>query len=389
LELNLWIALQILFRQKLDAIMLLVFQFFEKEGKDKVIDSRKLYARCYPAFESSILIAHRSKFVQFILFFLCGLENDALEVQNVGDKLNQEHATLYREFVARLLELVIDPYRPSNVRQCAACYLASFVSRARFVGADTLCECLCALLRWAETYIATLPSVSISASDARDQSSMHALFYTICQAAFYIMCFRGAEAIHFYKDVEEHEKSKTEIPTEEGDPFDVELYQVDISPIRWSRICGHGLQPLRFCLETVRVEFLHIADIYDLLDAKLLRQISTEQDRQSSGPRKAKKSSQILTPATLEVARVKGGVGGLGRGSNPLDSFFPFDPYLLRRSHEYIEPFYRQWGEDDDEDDSVDMQEDDEEQNSQATDVSDLDDSSTSSGGEDPNYRGS
>ena len=36
-------------------------------------------------------------------------------------------------------------------------------------------------------------------------------------------------------------------------------------------------------------------------------------------------------------------VGGLGRGSNPLKSFFPFDPLLLRRSHDYIEEFYKHW----------------------------------------------
>ena len=36
-------------------------------------------------------------------------------------------------------------------------------------------------------------------------------------------------------------------------------------------------------------------------------------------------------------------MGGIGRGTNPLDSFFPFDPYLLRRSHGFIEPFYNHW----------------------------------------------
>lgn len=35
--------------------------------------------------------------------------------------------------------------------------------------------------------------------------------------------------------------------------------------------------------------------------------------------------------------------GGLGRGSDPLDSFFPFDPYLLRRSHVYVASMYNSW----------------------------------------------
>ena len=365
--------------------MLLTFQSFEKEAKHNVLASRKVYERCYPVFENSILIAHRSKFVQFILFFLCGLENDALEVQNLGDKLNQEHATLYREFVAKLLELIMDPFRPSNVRQCAACYLASFVSRARYVEPDTVCECVCALLLWAETYIATLPAFSISASDVRNQSDFHSLFYTICQAAFYIMCFRGKETVKFYRIIEERESSgQTGLSLEAGSMYDVELQQVNISPSRWTMICGHPLQPLRFCLESVRMEFLQIAENFDLIDSKVIERITSEQNR-SLKPRK-KKPKPIKTPAMLEVTRRKGGVGGLGRGSNPLDSFFPFDPYLLSESHAYIAPFYKHWGEEDDEDDNdydenVDMQEDDNEneEKSAAADVSDIDDSSAAS----------
>ena len=33
----------------------------------------------------------------------------------------------------------------------------------------------------------------------------------------------------------------------------------------------------------------------------------------------------------------------MGQGSNPLDSFFPFDPFLLRRSHRFIDNMYRNW----------------------------------------------
>ena len=36
-------------------------------------------------------------------------------------------------------------------------------------------------------------------------------------------------------------------------------------------------------------------------------------------------------------------MGGLGHGKNPLESFFPFDPYLLRRSYAYIGEIYSEW----------------------------------------------
>lgn len=347
---------------KLDALMLITFELLEKNGSHDVSEARKLYERCLPAFESSILITHRSKFTQFILFYLCGLESEAL-ANTVGDdptKQNQQHATLYREYAANLIEIIFDPYRATLVRQKAACYLASFVSRANFVEADTICESLCALLRWADAYIASLAENSISAADARNQCDLHALFYTVCQAAFYIMCFRGTEAVRFYQYIAQAKSSEQVDPLPEHFQ-DLELDHIDISPSRWNHVCSHGLQPLRYCLETVREEFLGIAKDFVLLDDSLLDRLKAEHNKKTSlTVRRTKKKAALIMPsATLESARRKGGVGGLGRGSNPLDSFFPFDPYLLRRSHPFIEPFYRNWGDQDDA--NVDMVQEDEE----------------------------
>jgi len=331
--------------------MLITFELLERTGSHDVVETRNLYERCLPAFESSILITHRSKFVQFILFYLCGLENKVL-TNSVMDDPNhiQQHATLYREYAANLIQIIFDPYRATLVRQKAACYLASFVSRANFVESDTVCESLCALLRWADAYIASLAANSISAADARNQCELHALFYTVCQAAFYIMCFRGAEAVKFYRFMNVSERI---------DPLpehlqDLELDHIDISPARWKHVCNHGLNPLRYCLETVREEFLRVAKIYGLLDERILHRLNVELNQQkTSGARRKKKASLIST--TLAGTRRNGGVGGMGQGSNPLDSFFPFDPYLLRRSHPFIEPFYRNWSDQMNDDDSVDM----------------------------------
>jgi RNA polymerase I-specific transcription initiation factor RRN3 len=58
---------------------------------------------------------------------------------------------------------------------------------------------------------------------------------------------------------------------------------------------------------------------------------------------KRNRSSIISTAATQEKKRLDGGVGGLGKGSNPLDSYFPFDPYLLQESYPFVHPYYRNW----------------------------------------------
>lgn len=48
----------------------------------------------------------------------------------------------------------------------------------------------------------------------------------------------------------------------------------------------------------------------------------------------------------------------IGSGYNPLDSFFPFDPYLLQESSKFIAPIYVNWS------DVVDDEESDEDEQS-------------------------
>lgn len=156
---------------------------------------------------------------------------------------------------------------------------------------------------------------------------------------------------------------------------------IDIRPERWERLCSHPLNPLKYCLESVRLEFMELAANYKLLSEALRNAILNGPAQKTVALKRKRKSSAICTPATVEKERLKGGVGGLGRGSNPLDSFFPFDPYLLRQSHDFIEPLYRHWdesavanlpsvGEDDDKDieqeddhDALESVEDDEYEN--------------------------
>lgn len=199
----------------------------------------------------------------------------------------------------------------------------------------------------------SLAADSIRATDAREQSELHALFYTVCQAAFYIMCFRGSDAIQCYKAaLAGHSPEGADDDSYLPDPA-----HIDLGAARWTRICSHELQPLRYCLESVRSEFLHVAHFYELIDADTLERLVIEAKKISTGRVNKKAASKIVTAVTLANRRRKGGVGGLGRGSNPLKSFFPFDPLLLRRSHEIIEPFYKYWEGPVEEDDIFDIDE--------------------------------
>merc|ERR1712187_927796 len=150
---------------------------------------------------------------------------------------------------------IVDPYRANTTRQSSACYLASFVSRASFVGVDTVCESISALMKWAEAYIESMGAHSVRASDARQQSEQHSLFYTVCQAAFYIMCFRGDKAVEYYREALSNE-SVNAIGTSATGAFDEtyrsqypDIESINLDTKRWTALCGHALQPLRFCLE--------------------------------------------------------------------------------------------------------------------------------------------
>ena len=304
--------------EKLDAMMLLLFQHISRASS-----YAKIFQKLVDVFNDSILITHKSKFVHFLLFYTCGVGCDELVPVPVENG-QIEDDNMDRIFVSNLIAVLYHPYKSVVTRQTGACYLASFVSRAEFCKAETVCQAVHALLRWASAYMDSVKQTQ--APDARQQCSMHSLFYTVAQAAFYIMCFRGREAWEYHQgQVREHESAEDDIGAEQ-----------------WQRLCSHELNPLKNCLESVRVEFLKLAGVFKLISDDLRHSILEERATTSTHS-KRKRKAVISTPATMEKERLKGGVGGLGLGSNPLDSFFPFDPYLLRQSNTFVEPYYRHW----------------------------------------------
>jgi len=316
--------------ERLDSLMLLLFKHIETRIQNDQTAAPPLFRTIIPIFESIILTTYRSKYVQFVVLYLCGLAQED---------------DLYREFSSYLVEVILDPSRSTVIRQSAACYLASFISRAIYVCPETSCEAVSALLRWAEAYLDVLGQNENNINDYISFCELHSLFYTVCQAAFYIMCFRGAEAIKHYSSAKDYFETN---PDPVDDCSFAELDLIDMSPKRWERICGHQLKPLRYCLESVREEFIHVANAFSLLNEDLLSILDTESQRQSTGysrPGKAarRRGKRINTSALSAARRMTEGVGGLGRGSNPLNSFFPFDPYLLRQSHDFISDMYRNW----------------------------------------------
>lgn len=395
--------------ERLDNLMNILCQRIQKqttfssesvsEALTAVVNARRLYRHLDDIFDKKVRTTHRSKFVPFIFFVLFGREADALEAVGklMADRKNDSPSTvagnvdiplddkssevkdvisasinqtdfLYRGFCAKLIDLFYNPVDPGELpSQTVVCCLASFVSRATYVCPETVCESVAAILQWIEAYIEAHTESQDTPSSIRRQSSgsgstqkqrdIHALFYTACQSAFYVMCFRGAEALHYYQTAWRHrDDPESQFASPES---------VNLESKRWKAIVKHPLQPLRNCLESVRVEFLHVAEDLDLFversddDSSESREAEAKQflqhlwsvnnqgktclKKSKMTTPKRRRSSVIKTAATQEKKRLDGGVGGLGKGSNPLDSYFPFDPYLLKCSHKYVESYYRNW----------------------------------------------
>ncbi|KAI7725993.1 hypothetical protein M8C21_015248, partial [Ambrosia artemisiifolia] len=69
------------------------------------------------SFQSTVLTAYKSKFAQFVMFYACSLDPEDCGTQ----------------FVSRLLEIFKSTIYPQDWRMSAVAYLASYLSRARFL----------------------------------------------------------------------------------------------------------------------------------------------------------------------------------------------------------------------------------------------------------------
>ena len=122
-----------------------------------------------------------------------------------------------------------------------------------------------------------------------DSLGRHETFFCCVQSLCYAICFLGISMAQMMS-VDPNEKRS------------------------WEVVLQSEFHPLRYCIPTVRTEFLRIA------------------------------AAGGLISSTLGPSRVSSNLSSAGSGShNPLDTFFPFDPCLLLQVHELIKDGYRIW----------------------------------------------
>lgn len=136
--------------------------------------SKKLYQELIEVFEKVILPTYNLHHVQFIMFFLSSFKPIMAE-----------------GFINYLCKKVYSPNVPSVIRQTAVAYIASFLARGSFITMSTLRSTMEHMAAWIHSYITTQDGLDCLNSDIR----VHAVFYSVCQALFYIVAFRHRDLI--------------------------------------------------------------------------------------------------------------------------------------------------------------------------------------------------
>lgn len=273
--------------ERLDALMAVLMAYIKDvchvNGSLHMERTKDLYKDLLSAFDKVILPTHACSHVQYTLFYLCSFK-----------------LALAEAFLDHLWKIVHNPSQPAVLRQSAVGYMGSFLARAKFTTVLTVRACLDLLVSWIHGYIDTQDS---SDRPAYCDISLHGPFYSTCQAVFYTIIFR-------HKAILEGNMKKG-----------LEYLQ----SLNLERVVMCQLNPLKVCLPAVTNMFAAITRKYQVV---FCYSVIERNNRQM-----------------LPVIRSSTGGDSVTANANPLDCFFPFDPYLLKRSGQLIEPLYQVWEE--------------------------------------------
>lgn len=288
----------------LDALMELTLAHVNKRmGDGEMVLVRRALMH---AFKVTLLPAPRSKFVQFLVFHMCSRDEQAC-----------------RELTEELFTTLTDVSAAGSLRLAAAAYFASFLARAKHLTPDFVCDMLKRLVDWCASHVkqkTTPGSAALSGAQEKTVVGMPppephqtlAVFDSACQAMMYVLCYRAEGILHT-----------------EGSAA-MTLRALPLCEVLYSH-----LRPLHTCLPSVVTEFLHraVAAGMNGFTGDLLRE---HMDRVATGRETDVSSMKPLSrQPSMEFTSKQ--VSTTSRNRFPLRMFFPFDPYLLRRSAELLQ----------------------------------------------------
>eukprot|EP00204_Picochlorum_oklahomense_P001235 CAMPEP_0118808542 /NCGR_PEP_ID=MMETSP1161-20130426/36035_1 /TAXON_ID=249345 /ORGANISM="Picochlorum oklahomensis, Strain CCMP2329" /LENGTH=754 /DNA_ID=CAMNT_0006737935 /DNA_START=101 /DNA_END=2365 /DNA_ORIENTATION=- len=289
---------------KMDSLMELVVSHLKRRISKGEI--QMVWRSLLDAFEGIVLQTHRSKFTQFLVFYVA----------------STSPVYCSRSLIQVLLNKLADKNQALIVRSACAAYIGSFLARAAFIPEVIVIETFQKLADWCVRYareedrrggLPPIPSAGALGPN-QDVATRHSSYYAACQALMYALCYHMEPLCHRQNQEEEQRDSPSQMAMSlDGDETSLREKCVgsihrlfnDVIP----NILNHSLDPLSSCARSVVTEFA--------------RQV------QSLG---------YYAVANICISwerRVKS--VDAQKHSRPLEIFFPFDPYLLRRSAEPLD----------------------------------------------------
>ncbi|XP_005191275.1 RNA polymerase I-specific transcription initiation factor RRN3 [Musca domestica] len=194
---------------------------------------------------------------------------------------------LGEQFLTSLWDKIKNPNCSAVIRQASVGYMASFLARSKYININILKHYLKELCSWAHKYIR-------DCDQYRSNGSLKAniVFFSVCQAIFYVIAFRS-------RDLTVDKKSL-----------------LFLQSLHLSALVTCNFNPLRVCLPAVATAFAGVTRAYQLaychaiLERNARRKLATVYANDTATPEET------------------------------LDTFFPFDPYLLKLSGQRITPIY-------------------------------------------------
>lgn len=263
---------------------------------------QRAWAVMMSTFERTLLLTYRSKFTQFLVYYMC----------------QQSLTGCTAPFLSFLLKRIHDPNRPVITRTACAAYLASFLARAKFLPKPLLISSLLDMARWCAQYCKThdmrQSGIVLQPTSAFAMGVQHQVFYAMCQGLLYAFCYHLDSLLDTVDDsdclspsrlqsihISDTAKPVSDVQHGNSSMQPAELRQTlsELLP----QILHHRLSPLKVCAPSVAQQFMQQAQRLSLLDISTLH----------------------TAPASVHMQ------------VRPLEMFFPFDPYLLRRSARFLD----------------------------------------------------
>ncbi|XP_072386800.1 RNA polymerase I-specific transcription initiation factor RRN3 [Diabrotica undecimpunctata] len=253
--------------------------------------TKKLYLDMLSIFDDVILKTYSLHHVQYVMFLMSSFKT-----------------TIAEAFLNYLWKKVCNLNVAPILRQAAVNYIASLIARGSFVPLGMIKGTMQQLAEWIHSYISAQDGLEYVNSDLR----VHSVFYSVCQALFYIVAFRYKDLVHSKKNI------------------------IFLESLNMSKMVTSRLNPLRVCQPAVVQNFAAVTRKYQIAYCYTVME----------------HNSRNVLPTIYQDEK-----GAIVVSNNLLDAYYPFDPYLLVRSGAKIKSIYKEYEETNEEMEEIDMKE--------------------------------